>query len=87
MEKSAVEKLLGKLRETLPTCWDRKMTGKFTGELVNTRTLTNLMSAGEGPSGVVRHGRKRIIEKDGFLQWLKGRLEDDDLDGRPSANP
>jgi hypothetical protein len=86
---SAKEELIEKLRKTLPVCWDRKHTGNLTGDLMNPDTLTNLMSLGKGPSGVVKHGRKVIIEKDHFLAWLEPRLEVDreGKEGNQRLNP
>jgi len=60
--------------------WDspyvaREEVKKFTGGIINPRTLANLDSKGEGPSGRVRVGRKIAYPVDKFIEWLEARAE------------
>jgi hypothetical protein len=48
---------------------------RFTGGIVNHRTLSNLDSLGEGPEGRIRVGRKVAYPVTKFIEWLEGRAE------------
>ena len=48
---------------------------KFTGGIVNPRYLANLDSAGKGPSGRFRVGRKIAYPVVEFLAWLENRTQ------------
>lgn len=71
----SVEILIEKLRDELPPIWARSETDCLTGGVIKARTLANLMSAGKGPSGTFRIGRRRVaLERDSFLDWLSSQL-------------
>lgn len=53
----------------------RDQVKKFTGGIINPRTLANLDSKGEGPRDRVRVGRKIAYPVDKFIQWLEGRAK------------
>ena len=46
---------------------------KFTGGLIGEKYLANLDSAGKGPAGRIRCGRKVIYPVKNFIQWLEAR--------------
>jgi hypothetical protein len=48
---------------------------KFTGGLVNVKTLSNRDSQGTGPSGRIRCGRKVVYPVNEFIKWLENRSE------------
>ena len=48
---------------------------RFTGGIINPRTLANLDSKGEGPKGRVRVGRKIAYPVPNFIEWLESRAE------------
>ena len=48
---------------------------RFTGGIVNPRTLANLDSLGKGPPGRVRIGRKIAYNTKLFTEWLTKRAE------------
>lgn len=47
--------------------------GKFTGGLINPRTMANLDSASLGPAKMTV-GRKVAYPVDGFIKWLESRM-------------
>lgn len=54
----------------------RKEVGKFTGGLLNPRTLANLDSLGQGPKKKIRLGNKLIAYPvDVFINWLNERIK------------
>lgn len=48
---------------------------KFSGGMIKEKYLANLDSAGKGPSGRIRCGRKVIYPVKNFIQWLENRSE------------
>jgi len=48
---------------------------KFTGGMIGEKYLANLDSAGKGPSGRIRCGRKVAYPVSEFLKWLGARSE------------
>jgi len=74
-ERRPKGQFIDQLRKELPPIWDRVMTTQLTGGVVNARTLANLMSNGEGPSGTYVMKRKIIITRDSFLEWLRSRIK------------
>ena len=54
----------------------RTEAGKFTGGLIGEKYLANLDSAGKGPAGRIRCGRKIVYPVTNFLQWLAERSEE-----------
>lgn len=53
----------------------REEVQKFTGGIVNRRTLANLDSLGMGPEGRIRVGRKVAYPVAQFIEWLERRAE------------
>jgi len=49
---------------------------RFTGGLVNVKTLANRDSQGTGPAGRIRCGRKVVYPVQNFIQWLEERSEE-----------
>ena len=48
---------------------------KFSGGLINARTLANLDSQGRGPEGRVKVGRKVAYPVKSVISWLESKLE------------
>ena len=48
---------------------------KFTGGLISERYISNLDSAGLGPKGRFRSGRKVCYPVANFIEWLEKRSE------------
>ena len=46
---------------------------RFTGVIISEKYLANLDSAGKGPAGRVRIGRKIAYPVSEFIKWLEGR--------------
>ena len=49
---------------------------KFTGGLIGEKYLANLDSAGKGPAGRIRCGRKVVYPVTNFIKWLQERSEE-----------
>lgn len=54
----------------------RTEVGKFTGGLMGEKYLANLDSAGKGPAGRIRCGRKVVYDVNQFVKWLEERSEE-----------
>jgi len=65
----------------LPPAWERSRTDELTGGLIKPGTLANRMSENTGPENTFSLGRRRGIERDGFLDWFKTELLKDDRNG------
>jgi len=64
------------LKRTWPSAWvSRTEVEKFTGGIINQKYLANLDSAGRGPEGRVRCGRKICYPVDSFIRWLENRSQ------------
>ena len=48
---------------------------KFSGGLIKEKYLANLDSAGKGPAGRIRCGRKVAYPVNEFVKWLEARSE------------
>jgi hypothetical protein len=48
---------------------------KFTGGLIGEKYLANLDSAGKGPAGRIRCGRKIVYPVNEFIKWLESRSQ------------
>lgn len=51
----------------------RSEVGRFSGGILNPRSLANLDSAGKGPAGRIRVGRKVAYPVDKLVAWLEAR--------------
>lgn len=49
---------------------------QFTGGLIGEKYLANLDSAGKGPAGRIRCGRKIVYPVTNFIKWLEDRSEE-----------
>ena len=71
-----METLFSELASKWPSAWvARTEAEKFTGGMIGEKYLANLDSAGKGPAGRVRCGRKIIYPVKNFIQWLEARSE------------
>ena len=52
----------------------REAISKFSGGLLNPRTMANLDSLGRGPQKMVRLGRKRGYWVDSLVEWMNNRM-------------
>ena len=48
----------------------------FSGGIINSRTLANHDSAGTGPEGRIRIGRKIVYPVDSLIAWMESRISD-----------
>lgn len=53
----------------------RSEVGRFSGGLLNGRTLANLDSAGMGPPNRIRVGRKIAYPVRDLIRWIAGRAQ------------
>jgi hypothetical protein len=73
-----------KIWEELAKAWPssfvaRQEVNRFSGGLVNPRTLANLDSLNKGPKPRIKMGRKVAYSKSGLIEWMKQhcRIESD----------
>ena len=52
----------------------RQEVERFTGGIVNSKTLANLDSQGQGPAGRIKIGRKVAYPVIAFISWLESRI-------------
>ena len=55
---------------------NQKQLDKFSGGLLNARTLANADSLGIGPKGRVKVGRKVAYPTNSLAEWLASRMEE-----------
>lgn len=55
---------------------DQRMLDRFSGGLLNARTLANLDSLGKGPSGKIRVGKKVAYPVADLVAWMEKRFSD-----------
>jgi len=53
----------------------REEVKRFTGGIINPKTIANMDSQGKGPEGRIRIGRKIAYPVDLFVEWLEQRSE------------
>ena len=76
MDQFTISRLLESMANKWPSAWvARTESEKFTGGLIKEKYLANLDSAGLGPSGRFRVGRKVVYPVAEFVKWLKQRSE------------
>ena len=62
------------MAERWPSAWvARTQAERFTGGIISEKYLANLDSAGKGPAGRVRIGRKIAYPVGEFVKWLESR--------------
>lgn len=72
-----MEKLFQELAAKWPSAFvARTESEKFTGGLIGEKYLANLDSAGKGPAGRIRCGRKVVYPVTNFIMWLEDRSEE-----------
>jgi hypothetical protein len=77
MEKATVSNLLQQMAANWPSpIVARTEIEKFTGGLISEKYQANLDSAGKGPEGRIRIGRKVAYPVNAYLTWLKERSEE-----------
>jgi hypothetical protein len=54
---------------------DQHQLDKFSGGILNARTLANADCLGTGPKGRVRVGRKVAYPVDSLINWMKSKQE------------
>lgn len=60
--------------EKWPSVWVARTEARdFTGGAISEKHLANLDSAGEGPKGRIRCGRKILYPVKPFVEWLENR--------------
>ncbi|MCI5158165.1 MAG: hypothetical protein D3906_06930 [Candidatus Electrothrix sp. AUS1_2] len=52
---------------------ERQQVNKFSGGLLDPRTMANHDSAGTGPAGRIKIGRKVIYPVQDLITWLEGK--------------
>jgi len=59
-----------------PSTWvSRTEAANFSGGIISEKYLANLDSAGKGPAGRIRCGRKIAYPVDELVKWLEARSE------------
>ncbi|SHO50422.1 hypothetical protein [Desulfopila aestuarii] len=64
------EKFLEDLERALPPIFARHRLTELSGGLINSRTIANRMSLGNGPPGIMV-GRKIGLSRESFINWLR----------------
>jgi hypothetical protein len=72
--KTDVYLILEAIDRTWPDIFARHNLTNLSGGLINSRTVANRHSRGDGPP-FVRIGKTIGLEKSSFLQWLKGDIQ------------
>ena len=71
------------LRDSLPPVFTRKFASEITGGLFSAKALSNMDSAGRGPSRKVMSGKTILYEKEDFIDWLKTTIKEKKKIERP----
>ena len=76
MDQITVSNLLSSMADKWPSpIVARTEAEKFTGGLISEKYLANLDSAGKGPAGRIRCGRRVAYPVNEFVKWLEARSE------------
>ena len=71
-----MDTMFSELASKWPSAWvARTEAEKFSGGMIKEKYLANLDSAGKGPSGRIRCGRKVVYPVNEFIKWLENRSE------------
>lgn len=54
---------------------DQKQLDRFSGGILNARTLANEDSLGTGPKGRIKVGRKVAYPVESLIEWMKAKAE------------
>lgn len=57
---------------------DQRILDQFSGGVLNARTLANADSAGKGPKGKIRVGRKVAYPVESLVAWLAAKIESEE---------
>ncbi len=69
-----MDTMFSELAAKWPSAWvSRTEIERFTGGIVKEKYLANLDSAGKGPAGRVRSGRKICYKTSEVVKWLEAR--------------
>jgi len=69
------EKFIDAIEQALPPIFARHSLTKLSGGLINSATIANRMSRGDGPPGI-RFGRNVGLVRKSFVEWLRnGNLQ------------
>ena len=70
------ESLFQDMTDKWPSAWvARQEVSRFTGGIISEKYLANLDSAGKGPAGRVRIGRKIAYPVASLVAWLESRTQ------------
>lgn len=76
MDQITVSNLLASMADKWPSSLvARTEISAFTGGLLSEKYLANLDSAGKGPAGRIRCGRKIVYPVAELIKWLENRSE------------
>ncbi len=76
MDQISISNLLASMADKWPSAWvARTEVEKFSGGMIGEKYLANLDSAGKGPAGRIRCGRKVAYPVTEFVKWLEARSE------------
>ena len=76
MSENKIRPDLSEMAARWPSAFvSRDQVEQFTGGMIKPRYLANLDSAGKGPQGGVRCGRKVAYPVKKFVMWLESRSE------------
>lgn len=76
MDQTSISRLWASMADKWPSAFvARTESEKFTGGMIGEKYMANLDSAGKGPSGRIRCGRKVVYPVNEFIKWLEARSE------------
>ena len=74
INEAALYLILDAIDRTWPAIFARHSLTHLSGGVINSRTIANRCSRGDGPP-FVRYGKAIVLEKVSFLEWLKDDLQ------------
>lgn len=72
--KTEIQKFIEALEQSLPAVFARYQLTELTGGLINSRTIANRMSRGDGPPGI-RIGKNVGFSRGSFIAWLRDNIK------------
>lgn len=69
-----IQKFIEALEQSLPAIFARYQLTELSGGLINSRTIANRMSRGDGPPGI-RIGRNVGFSRGSFIAWLRDNIQ------------
>ena len=61
---------------------EQKHLDRFSGGILNQRSLANADAAGKGPRGKIRIGRKVAYPVDSLIEWMKTKVVNESTDNK-----